>query len=73
MSCAHSSECFSACILTVAAAYVHDSTAGASGMEPDASHMIVNWDVAARKWVDIKDTAHAAWSKLRSVTSTSSI
>jgi len=57
-------------LLTVAAVYVHDTMATSTitnGMKADTSDSIVNWDVAARKWHNIKETAHTAWLKLQSV------
>ena len=37
--------------------------------QPGASaNTLVNWDVAARKWGYIRDTAHTAWMKLQSAT-----
>ncbi|MGE0284353.1 MAG: hypothetical protein AB7P20_27560 [Rhizobiaceae bacterium] len=62
-------------LLTVAAVYVHDSTASSgvgNGTNAGRSEMIVNWDVAARKWGEIKETAHTAWLKLQSINSPSS-
>jgi hypothetical protein len=59
------------CLLTIAAVYTHDSMATstvASGTTADSSNTIVNWDVAARKWGSIKQTAHTAWLKLQAVT-----
>jgi hypothetical protein len=56
-------------LLTVAAAYVHDTvaTSATNGMKADASNTLVNWDVAAQKWNYVKETAHTAWLKLQSV------
>jgi hypothetical protein len=62
------------CLLTVAAVYVHDSLATstlADGTKADSSEMIVNWDVAARKWGSIKEAAHTAWLKLQSIDTSS--
>ena len=59
------------CLLTVAAAYVHDSMATSAvsdGMPATTSNTLVNWDVAARKWSYVKDSAHTAWVKLQSAT-----
>lgn len=53
------------CLLTIAAAYVHDT--GATATAAGASQKIVNWDVAAREWGHIKATAHTAWEKLQAV------
>jgi hypothetical protein len=58
------------CLLTIAAVYVHDSVATstvANGMKADTSTMIVNWDVAARRWGDIKESVHTAWLKLQAL------
>jgi hypothetical protein len=56
------------CLLTIAAAYVHDSVATSTVTNgTGTSNMIVNWDVAAREWGYIKDTAHSAWLKLQSI------
>ena len=52
------------CLLTVAIVYVHDSMAAS---RTGASEMIVNWDVAAREWGYIEETAHTAWLKLQSI------
>ena len=55
------------CLLTVAAVYIHDSMAPAvADGKAASSDMIVNWDVATRKWVSIRETAHTAWIKLQS-------
>lgn len=55
------------CLLTVAVVYVHDSavTSTVANGQPGTAHMIVNWDVAARKWGDIRHTIHTAWIKLQ--------
>jgi hypothetical protein len=61
-------------LLTVAAVYVHDKMATstvANGTKADTSDMIVNWDVAARKWGSIKEAAHTAWLKLQSLDNSS--
>ena len=63
------------CLLTIGAVYVHDSMASPASKDVgkvDNSEMIVNWDVAARKWGYIKETAHTAWLRLQSVNSQSS-
>lgn len=55
-------------LLTIGAAYVHDSmvtSTVAGGAKTDISNMIVNWDVAARKWGYVTEAAHAAWLKLQ--------
>ena len=62
------------CLLTVGAVYVHNSMASSASRDvskADNSDMIVNWDVAARKWSYIKETAHTAWLKLQAVNSQS--
>jgi hypothetical protein len=61
-------------LLTFAAVYIHDSMATSTvpnGTKADTSEMIVNWDVANRKWGYVKDAAHAAWLKLQSLDSSS--
>lgn len=60
------------CLLTIAAAYIHDSMAAPTA--PDAtsagtSNMLVNWNVAAREWGRIEETVHTAWLKLQAVNS----
>ena len=61
------------CLLIIAAAYVHDSMATSTVANgTGASNMLVNWDVAAREWGYIKETAHTAWLKLQSLNASSS-
>jgi len=61
------------CLLTVAAVWIHDSMATpATGAQADSANRIVNWDVAARKWNDISETAHLAWKKLTEIDVSSS-
>jgi hypothetical protein len=31
----------------------------------NGTNMIVNWDVAAREWGDIKETVNTTWLKLK--------
>jgi hypothetical protein len=56
------------CLLTVAVVYVHDSTASspaggvATTSKPGA---IVNWDVAAFEWGQVKEDVRLAWLKLK--------
>lgn len=52
------------CLLTIAVVYVHDSMAASRA---GTSDMIVNWEVAAREWGYIKETAHTAWLKLQAI------
>jgi hypothetical protein len=56
------------CLLTIAVVYVHDSMATstvASGTTASTSHAIVNWDVAASEWGQVKENARTAWLKLK--------
>ena len=56
------------CLLTVAVVYVHDSMATstvASGGTASTSRAIVNWDVAASEWGQVKEGVHTAWLKLK--------
>ncbi len=56
------------CLLTVGVVYVHDSMATstvASGTTATASRAIVNWDVAASEWGQVKENARTAWLKLK--------
>jgi len=55
-------------LLTVAVVYVHDSMATstvASGTNATTSRAIVNWDVAASEWGEVKENARTAWLKLK--------
>ena len=60
------------CLLTVAVVYIHDSTAAtpvagiATTSKPGA---IVNWDMAAFEWGQVKEDVRTAWLKLTSKTS----
>ena len=59
------------CLLTIAGVYVHDSMATstvASGPSANTSRAIVNWDVAAREWGQVKETVHMTWLKLKANT-----
>jgi hypothetical protein len=53
------------CLLTVAAAYIHDTTVAKGGA--DVSNALVNWDVAAREWDRVKDGIHTAWLKVQTL------
>ena len=56
------------CLLTIGVVYVHDSMATstvASGSTAGTSRQIVNWDVAAIEWGQVKQNVHTAWLKLR--------
>jgi len=56
------------CLLTVAVVYVHDSMATstvASGTTATTSRPIVNWDVAASEWGQVKQTVRTTWLKLK--------
>jgi len=59
------------CLLTIGAVYVHDSMATstvASGTTASTSRPIVNWDVAASEWGQVKETVHTTWLKLKAST-----
>jgi hypothetical protein len=56
------------CLLTIAVVYVHDSMATstvASGTTATTSRPIVNWDVAASEWGQVKQTVRTTWLKLK--------
>jgi len=56
------------CLLTIGVVYVHDSMATstvASGSTAGTSRQIVNWDVAATEWVQVKQNVHTTWLKLK--------
>jgi hypothetical protein len=54
------------CLLTIAVVYVHDTAVTpVVGGQAGTTNMIVNWDVAARRWGDIRQTIHTAWVKLQ--------
>lgn len=53
-------------LLTVAAAYIHDTTMGSSA----SAQPLVNWDVASRDWQGVQasvremsDRIHDQWAK----------
>lgn len=55
------------CLLTIAVVYIHDSMATstvASGSTVGMSRQIVNWDVAASEWGQVKENVHTTWLKL---------
>lgn len=55
------------CLLTIGVVYVHDSMATstvASGTSAGPSRQIVNWDVAASEWGQVKANARTTWLKL---------
>ncbi len=56
------------CLLTIGVVYFHDSMATstvASGTAAGTSRAIVNWDVAASEWRQVKENVHTAWLKLK--------
>ena len=56
------------CLLTVAVVYIHDSMATstvASGTTASTSRQIVNWDVAAVEWREVKENVRTTWLKLK--------
>lgn len=53
------------CLLTVAAAYIHDTTYAEGGA--NGSNAIVNWDVAAREWDLFKQGVESTWLKLQTL------
>ena len=58
-------------LLTIAVVYVHDSMATptvTSGATASTSRAIVNWDVAASEWGQVKQTVHTTWLKLKAST-----
>jgi len=58
------------CLLTVAAAYLHDavvtSSVAAGRSAAQVSTQIVNWDVAAREWGRVRDGVRTTWLRLTS-------
>lgn len=55
-------------LLTVAVVYIHDSMATstvASGSTASTSRQIVNWDVAASEWSEVKENVRTTWLKLK--------
>lgn len=58
-------------LLTIAVVYVHDSMATstvASGTTASTSRAIVNWDVAANEWGQVKEGVRTTWLKLKAST-----
>lgn len=56
------------CLLTIGVVYVHDSMATstvANGETASTSRAIVNWDVAKREWVEVKENVRTTWLKLK--------
>lgn len=53
------------CLLTIAAAYIHDTTVAKGGA--DGSDALVNWDVAAREWDRVKQGVNTAWQKMQTL------
>jgi hypothetical protein len=53
------------CLLTIAAAYIHDTTVAQAGAE--GSNALVNWDVAAREWERVKEGVHTTWLKVQTL------
>ena len=59
-------------LLTITVVYIHDSMATstvASGTTASASRSIVNWDVAASEWGQVKEGVRTTWLKLKASTS----
>ncbi|HEY0124389.1 MAG TPA: hypothetical protein VGC14_22030 [Rhizobium sp.] len=56
------------CLLTVGVVYLHDSMATstvANGATASTSRQIVNWDVAATEWGQVKENVHTTWLKIK--------
>lgn len=56
------------CLLTIGFLYIHDSMATstvASGASAGTSRQIVNWDVAASEWGQVKENVRTTWLKLK--------
>ena len=55
------------CLLTVGAVYLHDAMATSTITDGEAAgtRPIVNWDVAASEWGDVKETVRTTWLKLK--------
>jgi hypothetical protein len=53
------------CLLTVAGAYIHDTTYAPGGA--GGSNAIVNWTVAAREWDLFKQGIQTAWTKVQTL------
>ena len=58
-------------LLTITVVYIHDSMATstvASGTTASTSRAIVNWDVAASEWGQVKEGVRTTWLKLKAST-----
>jgi hypothetical protein len=54
------------CLLTIGVVYVHDAMATSTVANgTTTSRAIVNWDVAASEWGEVKENARTAWLKLK--------
>ncbi|MBX9709577.1 MAG: hypothetical protein K2X60_00925 [Xanthobacteraceae bacterium] len=56
------------CLLTIGVVYLHDSLATstvANGTTAASARQIVNWDVAAAEWGQVKENVHTTWLKLK--------
>ncbi|MGL4559718.1 MAG: hypothetical protein ACRCV5_19655 [Afipia sp.] len=56
------------CLLTIGFVYIHDSMATstvASDASAGTSRQIVNWDVAASEWGQVKENVRTTWLKLK--------
>ena len=53
------------CLLTIAVAYIHDTTYAKGGEE--GTNALVNWDVAAREWDQLKQGVQTAWAKVQTL------
>lgn len=56
------------CLLTIAVVYIHDSMATStlsSSSTATPGRQIVNWDVAATEWGQVKENVHTTWLKLK--------
>ena len=53
-------------ILTVGAAYLHDTSHSASAADARSGvqRPLVNWDVVGRKWGHLTDRARTEWTRL---------
>jgi hypothetical protein len=55
------------CLLTIAAVYMHDTMATSrvdAGPAAATNAQIVNWDVAATVWSDVKSNVRIGWDRL---------
>jgi hypothetical protein len=52
-------------LLTVASAYIYDSSHAPGGAAPSAQRPLVNWDVVNVEWGHLTDRARVEWNKLR--------